>query len=187
MPKPKADDWLREAFRDGIDDRHVLSYHRDPKIAATARAPRRAYPTAHPDCWLAHHDPKKRPCNFGPRGVFERFHFLPRQRVENAMWSTVPGHMKTTAEVPIDVDWDPTDIILLAAWDPRNGELGCEHHHRRYDGHADSPSAPKIIVPAFALPQHFDEYVADYGLEQQAEDRFASYSDPDRAYLWPGQ
>lgn len=60
------------------------------------------------------------------------------------------------------------DLILLAAWDPRNGGIGCVGHHRRFDSHA----TPTLTVPRSALPDHVEEFAADWGLERQLEDKF---------------
>jgi len=58
-----------------------------------------------------------------------------------------------------------TEVILIAAWDPRNGGLACQHHHRRFDAHAGSPRAPKIVVPRARLPVHVEEFICDYGFD----------------------
>jgi hypothetical protein len=180
VAKPKADAWLRESFRFGVDER----YERWGEFFAVEAA----YPGAKRACWLAKCDPHKLPCGGQPGKLFERFHFIPRQRVENAMGAVLP-------RPAIDV-FDPEsiwtglskaeieEVILLAAWDARNGGMGCELHHRRYDSHADSPEAPAIEVPAFALPEHFDNFVEDFGLETEAERRFPGFADPERAYMW---
>jgi hypothetical protein len=167
--------WLRESFRDGVDER-----------LAAIRQPVPAYPGADPYCWLAAHDPKRWPCTGQPGKVFERFHFIPRQRVENAVFALLLG-----AEIEESWnDWngeeggagdydrpmmpeERDDVILLAAWDPRNAELACEHHHRRFDGHACSPRKPKIIVPRAALPGRVVQFALDYEIEAQL-DRFAN-------------
>lgn len=190
-PKPKAPRWLTEAFRDGIDERggaFRIGIHVPP-----------AYVGAHPYCWLADHDPARRPCSL----PLERFHFIPRQRVENAMWEAL---REAVIEEPcprcggrgllgggiIAGDLCPAchgaahfrapfltgeawDLILLAAWDPRNGGVACEGHHRRYDGHAVSLPRDRIIVPAAALPAHVNEFVDDYGL---LADYFGKFKPP---------
>lgn len=174
MAKPKAPRWLTQAFADGVDE-----------LVPPLSERHGAYPGAWAHCFLAHHDPARHPCE-GQTGTYERFHFIPRQRVENALGALLPDDgqpFMETAEV-----WDPSttpaeeapyfifrgraDLILIAAWDPRNGDLGCEHHHRRFDGHATSPRAPKIIVPWDFLPDHVDEFVVDYGLDGPASERF---------------
>lgn len=181
-PKPKAPRWLTEAFRDGVDERILASLRDEGQPAA-------AYPGADPLCWLAQHDPARRPCVQSNGPGFERFHFIPRQRVENALGALLPAdgawfaleatpdwHPDLVAairpEVPIWQFMGRADLILLAAWDPRNGELACEHHHRRFDGHATSSTAPKIIVPAMAVPQRVHWFAADYGLESDFAGRF---------------
>lgn len=152
MAKPKAERWLTEAFAQGVAER-------DPAT-----------------CWLAQHDHLRRPCE----GRAEIFHFIPRQRVENAMsaqlrWSAIYEVLssRVTECVFRELSKEECDeLILLAAWDPRNGGIGCEHHHRRFDGHRHSPENPKIIVPEEATPGHLREFVADYGLWTPFEERF---------------
>lgn len=173
MPKPKAPRWLTETFRDGVDDQ---------SLAALPPSP---YRGAARECWLARHDPRRRPCVL----PLERAHLIPRQRVENALGAILLGSAFTeewwedeelrTWRTPLtrDLIWD---LIHLAAWDPRNGIIACEHHHRRFDNHA----TPELAIPAFALPEHFTEFVTDWGLENAATDRFPGFDDPDRAYLW---
>lgn len=173
MAKPKAPRWLTQAFADGVDE-----------LVPPLRERHGAYPGAWAHCFLAHHDPAQLPCA-GQTGTYERFHFIPRQRVENAMYGMLlgaeytpwvragdgrgrHGYVINTAMEAAERD----AVILLAAWDPRNGDLGCEHHHRRFDGHATSPRAPKIIVPWDLLPGHVDEFVVDYGLDGPAAERF---------------
>lgn len=166
MAKPKAPVWLREAFRDGVDEEG-----RHQRIL-TMRAP--AYVGASGACWLAQHDPARRPCS----GPHERFHFVGRQRVENAMWDRLRDALIEeddgeggTFRTPF-LRFEVWDLTLLAAWDPRNGGVGCEHHHRRFDGHACSSRAPKIVVPRLALPAHVEDWGADYGLEHELERKF---------------
>lgn len=166
MAKPKAEAWLTEAFRDGV-------------IELMPERPIPAYKGALGRCWLAQHDPLQRPCS----GPFERFHFIPRQRVENSLWALLPPDgcrfaldpLREAWEVPHSETWEfggRDDLILLAAWDPRNGGIGCEHHHRRYDGHACSPQAPKIVVPLSRIPGHLTRFALDWGLEHEIDRRF---------------
>lgn len=167
--------WLREAFRDGVDDREMV--YRDG--VERWRVKQRPYPGANPWCWLAQFDPKRLPCGGQPGHVIERFHFLRRQSVESAVFYYGDRELDRD-EYSEEIAW----IEMHAAWDARNGGLGCELHHRRFDHHAGSPTAPSIIVPAFALPLHVDLFVADYGLDQLAEETFEDYElDGDRAYL----
>lgn len=206
MPKPKAPPWLREAFRDGVDDWLNIedpTWHRRPS----------QYP-----CWLAPHDPGHRECT----GTLERFHFIGRQRVEAAVWeqlreasidepcpycggsgfvddvepeccgnTTSSGECRGECVVPRQVEVpcstcgsggvvrlplvkaEVDDLILVAAWDSRNAAHGCEHHHRRYDGHACSPTAPRIVIPYSALPPRVIHFAFDYGIDAQL-DRFPS-------------
>lgn len=160
MAKPKAPRWLTEAFRDGVDEFLNLedpTWHHRPS----------QYP-----CWLAPHDPAGHECT----GPLERFHFIPRQRVENALGALLPQNAAGWSAEARERGGlgfpEPRDLILVAAWDPRNGAHGCEHHHRRFDGHALSPEAPKIIVAAAALPERVNNFVDDYGLLSDYFGRF---------------
>lgn len=150
MAKPKAERWLTEAFRDGVDERDAPT-----TIWRESGWGKRVNPA----CWLAQHDPARRPC----AGRLERFHFIPRQRVENALGALLPS-AGPIIDIPFGTwDWDPTDVILLAAWDPRNGGIACEQHHRRYDSHL----TPALVVPHDALPDHVHEFAEDWGLEDE--------------------
>lgn len=151
MAKPKAPRWLTEAFRDGVDERQ---WERVRLNLADS-------------CWLAQHDPLRRPCS----GRLERVHMIPRQRVERALDALLPtgGSVFLNGEAAILDHLDRRDVILLAAWDPRNAVLGCGgEHHPRFD----SKQTPALVVPRSALPGHVEEFVADYGLETSAEERF---------------
>lgn len=165
MPKPKAPPWLREAFRDGVDEHWVAQPCRGEERLSGVAA----------ECWLAQHDERQRPCS----GPLERFHFITRQRVENALWALLPQWERC----PV-CEGDPScehcggnpafafprdDLILLAAWDPRNGGIACEGHHRRFDNHA----TPELRVPRETLPSHVVEFAEDWGLESELERRFA--------------
>lgn len=162
MAKPKAPRWLTTAFAEGVVE-----------LAPPRPAP--AYPGALGRCFLAQHDDRRRPC----AGRLERIHVISRQRVENAMYGLLPDPAletvtmlhptQTRDEVAAelgDVDawhrWHD-ELILLAAWDPRNGGVACEGHHRRFDSHV----TPTLIVHAFDLPEHVIEFAFDYGIEGQ--------------------
>jgi len=178
---PDAPAWLREAFKDGVDDREMV--YRDG--VERFRRKGRSYAGANPWCWLAQFDPKRVPCGGQPGKVIERFHFIGRQRVEAAMWEALREARILIPErrqfIPLRKE-HRDELIRLAAWDPRNGGLGCELHHRRFDSHADSPGAPKITVPAPRLPLHVVEFVADRGLETTAADRFPGFIVPDETW-----
>src|SRR5690349_1887019 len=203
---PDAPAWLREAFKDGIDDREMV--YRDG--VGRFRKKGRPYAGANPWCWLAQFDPRQLPCAGQPGKVIERFHFINRQRVEAVVWEQLRGavygdpcetcHGLGTIMDPTELappaglrrrrvecftcggrgafgielsKAEVWDLILLAAWDCRNGGLGCEHHHRRLDSHADSPRAPVLCVPEVALPEHVLDFTADYpGLILERQRRF---------------
>lgn len=129
---------LAESFRDGVDEQI-----RGGDL-----------------CWLAPHD--DRPCS----GRLERFHFIGRQRVRNALGALLP-HWGLTVGVP---DYDKDALAELAEWDARNGGVACEYHHRRFDGHL----TPSLKVPAASLPAHVLEFAEDWGLELEVERRFSS-------------
>lgn len=162
MAKPKAPVWLREAFRDGVDE----------FAAAEDKLPERDYARGgcqEEACWLAPFDGHRRPC----KGPFERFHFVNRERVENALGALLPtsGYFPTLPDdriTQIMDGWDRAALILLAAWDSRNGAIGCEGHHRRLDNHA----TPSLIVPQSRLPDHVREFAHDWGLQGSIDERF---------------
>lgn len=146
---PDAPAWLREAFRDGVDER-ALGQSRFRPLSP-------AYRGAFGECWLAQHDPALRPCT----GRLERFHFIGRQRVRNALAALLPGDL---TEVGFDV-LVRDELILLAEWDPRNGGIACEGHHRRFDNHATSD----LVVPLIAVPNRTIEFAYDWRIEAQLE------------------
>lgn len=179
MAKAKAPRWLTESFRDGVD-----------QFATAEGHPPKPYPLANPWCWLARHDPARAGCD----GALERFHYIGRQRVENALGALLPFAVDITfnddgsiniggppppvdaagrisGPPPIAEEWRD-EITLLAAWDPRNGGLGCEGHHRRFDGHQVSLPRHRIIVPRIALPGRVVDFAGDYGLESDLERKF---------------
>lgn len=152
--KPKAPTWLREAFRDGVDDREEIETMTGPRFYG---------------CWLAQFDPAHKPCE----GKLERFHFLSRQRVESALGLALQC---LEEDGPVEHSWyvhpapDP-DIILIAAWDPRNGGIACEAHHRRFDSHLVPLPSEQLVVPYDALPEHVIEFAEERGLELQLEEQ----------------
>src|SRR5690349_22062507 len=73
--------WLREAFKDGIDEREMV--YRDGVERSRKKA--RPYAGANPWCWLAQFDSRQLPCAGQPGKFIERFHFIPRQRVETVL------------------------------------------------------------------------------------------------------
>jgi hypothetical protein len=105
-----------------------------------------------PACWLAIHDPLKRSC----KGKWEAAHFIGRQSIRNC--PTLHG-------------LDP-ELLALASWDPRNGIPACVEHHRRFDNHADAGPGSAILVPRETLDEDPEEFIADWGLESEAERRF---------------
>jgi len=156
VPKLKPPPWLTTAFAEGVVE-----------LAPPRPAP--AYKGALGRCWLAQHDERRRPCS----GRFERCHAIPRQRVENALWALLPGSTITGEHWPAAAAFatpaDVWDLILLAAWDPRNAVIGCgDEHHPRWDG----KQGPPLIVRRDALPDHVIDFAAEWGLESQLELRF---------------
>lgn len=151
----KAPRELTEAFRDGVDERESAAYFDDGIT---------------PVCWLAQFDKAQRPCE----GRFERFHFIGRQRVEHALGSWLLGAVR--------YEWksfgefltpgEQQAICHLAAWDCRNGGIACELHHRKFDSHLVSLPSEEIVVPRSALPEHVEEFAADWGLEDELEAKF---------------
>lgn len=144
--------WLTEAFRDGVDW----------QMAGSDYIMRRLRPGETVACWLAQYDPEERPCDH----KLERFHFLGRQDVKRGLGNQLDWGFAGTEE------WNNfTDLIQIAEWDSRNGGIGCEGHHRRFDSHM----TPRIEVPALSLPSHVLDFVSDYGLEAEAERKFPGY------------
>lgn len=160
---PDAPSWLRAGFALTIDER----------AETEGLLPRSAYARGgcqEQACRLARSDALVRPC----AGKFERFHYLGRQRVENALYALLPGEVvhdpsPGTEEYGSGVEFpDWSDVILLAEWDARNGGIACEQHHRRFDNHL----TPPLKVAAADLPGHFLDFLCDWGLEQEAADKF---------------
>lgn len=141
--KPKAPRWLTESFAVGIDEREAMAQLDEWTDA---------------QCWLAQFDPTNRRCS----GRYERFHYVSRQRVENALRALLPDVSVFSAYPGVDAD-----LVLLAAWDPRNGGIACEAHHRRFDSHLVPLPSEQIVVPYDALPEHVIEFADDYGLEDE--------------------
>ena len=186
MAKAKAPSWLREAFSRGVDA-YTAAEHPIGHVGL--------YEGANRFCWLAQHDPAKRPCT---PGRLERFHFIRRQDVEGAMWAQLPDTIQYCSDCGgaggfavermighsfIECGacegrghfspYDPDELILIAAWDPRNGGLACEQHHRRYDQHQVSLPRERVIVPYAALPSRVIHFGFDYS-EGRLLDRFPS-------------
>jgi len=141
VAKPKAERWLTDAFAEGVDEQHEIERRRMTF----------AYPGALLDCWLSHFDPAQRPCSPGP---LERFHFVRRQDVEARIWQQLTGATwRLPGLYPAEYPKGRRDeLILLAAWDSRNGGYACEQHHRRYDRHQVSLPSEQIVVPYEKLP-----------------------------------
>jgi len=176
--KAKAPAWLRAGFAEGV-------------LELAPPRPRPAYKGALGRCWLAQHDPRRRPCS----GHFERFHFLRRQSVEDAVAALLPDRWELLRQLEDQMGepdfWSGNyaatvakahgelvgsgalrplaDLILLAAWDPRNGGVGCEGHHRRFDHHL----TPALPVRYEALPPHVVQFAFDWGIDHLL-DRFPS-------------
>jgi len=164
MAKPKAPVWLRESFRDGVEE-----------LVCGEGRPEKPYPAANPWCWLAQHDPAERPC----AGVLERFHFIRRQDVEAAIWQDLylavveePLPTGETFRAPFLTGevWDLMDVV---AWDARNGALACEEHHRRYDNHQVGLPRDRLVVPYAALPGRVRVFAFERGLDRLL-DRFST-------------
>lgn len=137
-------------------------------------------------CWFGENVPGIDPCEHGPRGI-EGAHWIKRQRVENALDALLPwgGMLPCPRCVPGDAanecEWcegglifwpneDRRDVILLAAWDPRNGVPACEKHHRRFDGHRVD-ARNELVIWRHEVPAHVEAFALDWGLEQALEDR----------------
>lgn len=165
MAKPKAPKWLTTSFAEGVVE-----------FAPPRPAP--AYPGALGRCWLAQFDERRRPCE----GRLERAHLISRQRVEHALgalllgaeveeywndWNGEEGGAGTDC-FTMPQDW-LEELVLLAAFDSRNGVVACEHHHRRFDSHL----TPPLTLRYEHLPSHAIHFAFDWGIEAQL-DRFPS-------------
>jgi hypothetical protein len=102
-------------------------------------------------CWLWQFDDRHHAC----AGRLEAIHLIGRQRVRNRLFGVDP------------------EIVEQAEWDPRNAALGCTLHHRRFDSHA----TPPLRVPIYALRRQALDFIADYGLESDAEAKFTGNLD----------
>lgn len=156
MAKPKAPRWLTESFAQGIDERELI-----------------VFDACSTPCWLAQFDPAGKP---SCEGGFERFHFLSRQRVEHGLEALMPRNAagwSDEAEQRAGLGFpEPRDLILIAAWDPRNGGIACEAHHRRLDSALVPLPSEQLVVPYEALPEHVLEFADDYGLTEQLEAKY---------------
>lgn len=102
-------------------------------------------------CWLWQFDDR----HFDCAGRLEGIHLIGRQRLRNRLYGVDP------------------EIVTLAEWDPRNAALGCTRHHRRFDSHA----TPPLRVPVHALRREALDFIADWGLETDAEAKFTGNLD----------
>jgi hypothetical protein len=172
---PDAPAWLRESFKNGVD------WQARQRLGLVPERAEPVYRGANPLCFLAQFDEAQVPCGGQVGKVLERFHFIGRQRVRNALsgmlrWAIV--------EEPVSAEmgggWfrapflqaEVEALVMLAEWDARNGEVGCELHHRRYDSHAVSTDAPRIVIPCSKVPRHVDDFALDWGLGVEHEQRF---------------
>lgn len=154
----KAPRELTEAFKEGVDEREAVAFLDEGEV----------------QCWLAQFDPAQRPCE----GRFERVHFLNRQRVRHALFALLPDEYlrdplpgeEMYGPTLVLPDW--TETLQSAEWDSRNGGIGCEAHHRRFDKHLVSLPSEELVVPRSALPEHVEEFAADWGLEDELDARF---------------
>ena len=109
-------------------------------------------------------------------GRVEGAHWIKRQRVEKTIAQQLglpelvvsPKWQRRWRNFP--AEYPDLELLFLAAWDPRNGVPACEKHHKRFDGHrADATS--EFIVWRHEVPDHVEEFCADWGLETALEDR----------------
>lgn len=107
-----------------------------------------------PCCWLAPFDPLHKPCGGGMK--WEAFHFISKVEIRNC--ATLQG---------LD-----DELLELAQWDPRNAGPGCVNHHRRFDNLADAGPGSAIEVPRETLPDDVEDFIAEWGLDVEAERKF---------------
>jgi hypothetical protein len=106
--------------------------------------------------------------NWGPcEGRIEGAHWIKRQAVR----LDFGGYYKTVGEGEGSgcCRYDP-DLLWLAEWDPRNGVPACERHHGQFDGRLVDAAVPFVVHRPF-VPNHVEEFVADYGLETRLEQK----------------
>lgn len=152
MAKPKAPRWLTQSFADGVVE---LATHERPRPAPP-------YKGALGRCWLAQHDERRRPC----QGRLERAHLISRQRVANALSALLPYNPVNVLDPSSILDFPRAtrrELIQLAEWDPRNGVVVCEAHHRRYDSHL----TPALTVRRADVPERVVDFASDWGIEGQ--------------------
>jgi len=126
---------------------------------------------------------RARPCwyaanvdgNLNCEGRIIASHIVKRRRVENFLSEQLPegplpvplmGDESDNDLIPDEYD---VDLLLQAAWDPRNGVPGCQAHDDRLDGHR----MPPLVIPRHKLPPATIEFCEDWGLEYELERRFA--------------
>lgn len=110
-------------------------------------------------CWFGHSIPGIDGCEGGLEGA----HWIKRRRAEEWVKAQLGrGHR-------YDLAFDP-DLVLVAAWDPRNGVPACEKHHRRFDGHRVD-ATNELVIWRHEVPAHVEAFAADWGLEHVLEQR----------------
>lgn len=140
-------------------------------------------------CWFRGGD-------YGPcEGWIEGAHWIKRQTVERWIAEQIPTECvcPECAGVGWWSDWNgeeggggdcgrcagagalamppefQTEPPLLAAWDARNGIPACERHHRIFDSQRVPLPSGQIVVPRLLVPDHVEEFAADWGLEHELE------------------
>lgn len=94
-----------------------------PPSVTLAQSPRRVAP-----CWFGRYMDVDEPCN----GPIQGCHFIKRQQVEKTIGARLPAYVESVTDL---TDWSLTcdEIVIVAAWDARNGIPGCERHHHHFD------------------------------------------------------
>ena len=133
-------------------------------------------PDARPlPCWFQGVDHRR--CEGRPRAA----HFLKRRRVEKLVNDMLWGILVRDA-LPRDGQFEPdeeigwhylaSDLVPLAAWDPRNGVPSCEAHDMRHD----SLQMPPLVVAAHQVPLDVAMFCLDWGIEHELERRCPLFS-----------
>lgn len=163
-------------------DRTSLAELREMWAIAVLFGDRARWERARPPlpCWFGRCVPGIDGCE----GRLEGAHWIKRQRVEGTLchnFQTEPTlrsvhrYVKEANRGASLKDMEPraadaVDLVLLAAWDPRNGVPACSKHHARFDGHRVD-ATNELIVWRHEVPAPVESFCTDWGLETALEDR----------------
>jgi hypothetical protein len=158
LPSELADlfDELTTSFWEGTVFEHIES------VTLAGPASRRVAP-----CWFRRYMGDVCPECDGP---IQGCHFIKRQSVESVLRDLLLPPEMVYRFAPLELTNWIGELVMLAAWDPRNGIPGCELHHAAFDG--GRLAVPLRLVER-AAPEVI-EFSVDYGLESLLELRCAA-------------